>query len=82
MVNGVQFVISRQDLIWDQGPGLITQELVYSKVLLKYEKGQRKRLTLTSEEGRRVPHSLVLEKGVTYFLKLLITVNQKNVSRL
>ena len=82
-MNDVIFMISEEEhLTWDQGPGLIIQELLYSRILLKYEKGQRKRLTLTSEEGRRVPHSLVLEKGVTYFLKLLITVNQKNVSRL
>ena len=29
----------------DQGPGLITQELLYSRVLLKYKKAQRKLMT-------------------------------------
>ena len=45
--------------LWDQGPGLITQELLCSRVLLKYEMGQRTLLTQTSEGGWRVPSSLV-----------------------
>jgi len=47
---------------------LITQELLYSKVLLKYKKGQRKLLTQISEGGWRMPPSLALAKGVIYFL--------------
>ena len=38
------------------------KELLYSRVLLKYNKGQRKLLTRTSEGGRRVPTSLVFAK--------------------
>ena len=46
-MNDVRFVISEEGLwSWDQGPVLIIQELfLYSRVLLKYEKGQRKLLT-------------------------------------
>ena len=36
------------------------------------EKGQRKLLTLTSEGGRRVAPSQVLEKGVIYFFNWLL----------
>ena len=46
MVNNVGFVISEEDLAL--GPGLITQEFLCSRVLLKYDKGQRKLLTQTS----------------------------------
>ena len=52
MVNGVKFVISKVDLALGQGPGLITQELLGSRVLLK---GQRKVLTQTLEGGQRMP---------------------------
>ena len=65
MVNGVRFLISK-DLV--SGPGLITQVLLCSRVLLKYEKGQRKLLTQTSEGGQRVPPLISVSKGVMYFL--------------
>ena len=42
-----------------QGTELIIQELLCSRVLLKYKKGQRKLLTQTSEAGQRMPPSLV-----------------------
>ena len=72
MVNSVRFVISEEDLT--SGPGLIPQELLHSRVLLKYKQG--------SEEGWRVPPLLVLARKLHYFFKFIITKNQKNVSRL
>ena len=42
-----------------QGTELIIQELLCSRILLKYKKGQRKLLTQTSEAGQRMPPSLV-----------------------
>ena len=47
---------------------MITQELLYSRVLLKYKKGQRKLLTQTSEGGWRVHPSLVLARESYTFL--------------
>ena len=47
---------------------MITQELLYSKVLSKYKKGQKKLLTQTSKRGWRMSPSLVLTKRVIYFL--------------
>ena len=43
MVNDVGFVISKEFSFGtrDQGPGLITQELLCSRVILKYKKGQK-----------------------------------------
>ena len=56
MVNCVGFMISKEeDLALGPGTSLDTQELLYSRVLLKYEKGQGKLLTWTSEGGRIVP---------------------------
>ena len=37
MMNGVRFMISKE-LTWDQGPGLTTQELLCSRVLLKQKR--------------------------------------------
>ena len=54
--------------LWDQGPGLITQELLCSRVLLKYKKGERKLLTQTSEGGWRAAPSLVLARELYTFL--------------
>ena len=55
----------------DQGPGLITQELLCSRVLLK-----RKRTKKASEIGNRrgieSAPSLVMEKGVIYFFNWLL----------
>ena len=65
----VRFMIS-EDLA--SGPGLITQELLYSRVLLKYKKGQRKLLTKTSEGGWRVPPFASVNKGVIYFFNWLL----------
>jgi len=42
-MNGFRLVIFEEDLAL--GPGLITQEILCSRVLLKNEKGQRKLLT-------------------------------------
>ena len=66
----------------DQGLGLITQEILCNTVLLKHKKGQRKLLTQTSEGGQRLSHSLVLSRELYAFLKLVITINQKNISML
>ena len=41
----VRFVISKKEEDLALGPGFISQELLCSRVLLKYEKGQRKPLT-------------------------------------
>ena len=46
---------------------MITQELLYSRVLLKYKKGQRKLLTQTSEGGWKVSPSLVLARELYTF---------------
>ena len=51
---------SKKIYLWHQGPGLITQELFCSRILLKYEKGQIKLLTQTSEGGWKVPPLLML----------------------
>ena len=51
----------------DQGSGLITQELLFGRILLKYEKGQRNLLTQTSEGRQRVPFSLVLARELYTF---------------
>ena len=66
--------------IWlqDQGPGWITQKLLHSRVLSKYEKGQR---SLWYRHQKCAPLTS-LRKGSYILLKLLITINQKNVSRL
>ena len=65
----------------DQGSGLITQELLCSKVLLKYKRGQRKLLTQTSQGEWTAPHLLVLAREL-YIFYLVIIINQKNISRL
>ena len=52
----------------DQGPDLITQELLHTRVLSKYEKGQRKLLTWTSKEGQRMPTIPSLSKGIIHVL--------------
>ena len=65
----------------DQGPCLITQELLCSRILLKYEKGQK----VSDIDIRRGMESAPLasfSKGVIYFFLLVITINQKNVSKL
>ena len=65
-MNHVGFVISEE--LQDQGPGLITQKLLCSKVLLKYKKGQRK--LLISEGGQGLSYLLVLEKEEEPDIKL------------
>ena len=61
---------------------MITQELLCSRVSLKYEKGQEKASDIDIEVEQRMPPLASVSKGATYFFKLVITVNQKNVSRL
>ena len=56
----------------NQVPGLTTPELLCSRVLLKYKKGQTKLLTSTSEGGQRVPPLVSLSKGAVYFLNWLL----------
>ena len=41
-MNGIGFVISKEEEFGTRGPGLITQDLLYGRVLLKYEKGTEK----------------------------------------
>ena len=47
---------------------MIAQELLCSRLLLKYKKGKRELLTWTSEGGQRVPPSLVLVRELYNFL--------------
>lgn len=62
-VNNAGFLISEEDLASDRDQGLITKELLCSKVLLRYEKKkQRKLLTKTSEGGMESATSLVLAR--------------------
>ena len=60
---------------------MITQELLCSRVLLKYKMGQRKLMIKTSEEGQRVSPLLVLARKI-YSFSTGMTVIQKNVSSL
>ena len=71
MMNSVQFLVSKEDLVQDQGPGLIPQELLCSRVLLKSEKRQKGseidiRRGTPSLEGKSAPLTSV-SKGVIYF---------------
>ena len=60
-------MISKEDLASGQGTRLDHAEFLCGRSFLTVKKGQRKLLTQTSEGGWRVPHLLVLEKGVIYF---------------
>ena len=66
MVNGVRFVISKKISLWDQGPVLITQEASDIDIRMGMENA-----SLAS-----------LRKGSYILLQLVITINQKNISRL
>lgn len=67
MVKGVGFVISKEDLTWDQGTGLITQGLLCSRVLLQHEKGQRK-LLIAYQKGDGECSLTSLSNGAILFL--------------
>ena len=69
MVNDVGFMISEEDLA--SGPGLLTQELLYSRVLLKYEKGQ-KASDIDFRRGTESAPLLVLASCFMSVRKLLI----------
>ena len=73
--------LSQKIKLQDQEPGLITQELLYCRVLFEYKKGQRKLLTKTSERGWRVHPSLVLAREFYTFL-IGYYNKSKNVSSL
>ena len=57
MVNGVRFLISEEDLAL----GLISQELLCGRVLLKCEKGTEKASDTDIRRGRSVSPSLVFQ---------------------
>ena len=67
MVNSVGFVIVEEDLTLGPGTRLNHSRDLYSRVLLKQEKGQRKLLTQTSEGGQRVPPLIVLARELYTF---------------
>ena len=59
---------------------MITQELLCSRVLSKHENRQEASDTdIRRGDGGCPPHRL--SKGTIYFLKLVITINQENVSK-
>ena len=60
---------------------MITQELLCSRVLFKLRKGSEKASDIDIRRARRMPPLLVLAREL-YIFKLIITVNQKNVSKL
>ena len=76
MVNGVRFLISKEDLV--SGPGLITQALLCSS-FIKVRKGTEKASDTDLRRGWRVPTSLVLAREL---YTVLISYYNKNVSRL
>ena len=73
MLNDVGFMIFEEDLAWDQGPGLITRELLYSRIFIKVQKGTEKLLTYTSGGGQRVPTLTNLIKALYTFTGLVPT---------
>ena len=55
-------ISKEEDLALGPGSSLITQELLCSRVLLKYEKTSEKASDIDIRRGWRVPHSLILAK--------------------
>ena len=73
MVNDVGFVISEvEDLASEQGTSVDHSRASVQQSFIKVKKGQRTLLIQTSDGGRRVPPSLVLEKGAIYFFDWLL----------
>ena len=60
---------------------MITQEFLCSRVLFKLRKGSEKASDIDIRRARRMPPLPVLAREL-YIFKLIITVNQKNVSKL
>ena len=65
----------------DQGPGLITQELLCSRVLLKWKRG-RESFWHGHQKGMESAPLASLRKGSYILFQLVITISQKNVSRM
>ena len=66
----------------DQGPGLITQELLCgSQLFHSSEKGTEKASDINIRREMESKPLASLSKGIILF-QLVITINQKNVSRL
>ena len=80
-MNGVGFMISKAGLASGSRTRLDHSELLYGQNFYYSEKGQRNLLTQTPEGGWSVPYTS-LSKGAIYFFTWLLTVNQKDVSRL
>ena len=68
MVNGIGFVISKEEEFGTRGPGLITQDLLYGRVLLKYEKGTENPSDIDIRGGMESAPFTNVSKGVIYFL--------------
>lgn len=66
-MNGVGLVISKDFRTWD--PGLMPQELLCSRVLLKYEKGERKLLDPDIRRGTQSAHLASLSKALYAFIR-------------
>ena len=60
---------------------MITQELLCSRFLFKLRKGSEKASDIDIRRAWRMPPLLLFARE-SYIFKLIITINQKNVSRL
>ena len=60
MVNDAGYVISEEDLASGPRPGLITQELLCSRVLLKWKRDRESFWHRHQKGGGECPHPLVL----------------------
>ena len=58
-------ISKEEDLALGPGSSLITEELLCSRVLSKYEKTSEKAADIDIRRGWRVPHSLILAKLYT-----------------
>ena len=65
-------ISEEEDLAMDQGPGLITQELLCSRVLLKYKKGAEKASDIDIRRRMESAPLVSLSKGAIYFFNWLL----------
>ena len=81
-MNGVRFLISEKDLASGQGTRFDHSRAFVCRVLIKVRKGTEKASGIDIRREMGSAPLAGVSKGVIYFLKLVITINQKNVSRL
>ena len=67
LVNDVKFMISEKDLASVQGPGLITQELLCSRVLLKWKRDRESFWHRLQKGEGECPFPLVLARELYTF---------------